>query len=245
MDLKLKNKKCLIMGASAGIGKSIAFRLLQEGATTAICSRSQEKIEKTSKEIGSSYFFTCDLSLPEQGSIAVKTAIEKMNGLDLLVINTGGPKKGIFLEVSNEQWQTDFQNLWMSVVDSLKAALPTMQKQKFGRVLIITSLAAKEPLPGLTTSNGLRAGLAGLIKSVSSEYAQYNITFNLVLPGYTNTDRMKELNLSDEKIKTMVPAGRLGDPEEIGNLCCFLGSELAGYITGQSIAVDGGVLKSH
>lgn len=233
------------MGASAGIGKSIAFRLLQEGATTTICSRSQEKIEKTAKEIGSSYFFTCDLSLPEQGSIAVKTAIEKMNGLDLLVINTGGPKKGVFAEVSNDQWQVDFQNLWMSVVDSLKAALPTMQKQKFGRVLIITSLAAKEPLPGLTTSNGLRAGLAGLIKSVSSEYAQYNITLNLVLPGYTNTDRMKELNLSDEKIKTMVPAGRLGDPEEIGNLCCFLGSELAGYITGQSIAVDGGVLKSH
>lgn len=245
MDLKLKNKKCLIMGGSAGIGKSIAKQLGEEGAVTTICSRDLGRLEKTAKEIGSQHFFNCDLTEVNAGKAAVERAAEIMQGLDVLVINTGGPKKGNFAEISNEQWQIDFQNLWMSVVDSLKAALPVMQKQKYGRVLIVTSLAAKEPLPGLTTSNGLRAGLAGLIKSVSNEYAQHNITMNLILPGYTNTDRMKELNLSDEKVKAMVPAGRLGHPDEIGNLSCFLASELAGYITGQSIAVDGGVLRGH
>jgi 3-oxoacyl-[acyl-carrier protein] reductase len=245
MDLKLKNKKCLVMGSSAGIGKSIAQKLNQEGAITSICSRSAEKIQKTAAEIGSPFFFTSDFTQKDQGTLAVQTALSQMNGLDVLIINTGGPKKGNFLEITNDQWQLDFQNLWLTVVDSLKAALPVMKRQKFGRVLVVTSLAAKEPLPALTTSNGLRAGLAGLIKSVANEYASDNITLNLILPGYTNTDRMKELNLSDEKVKQMVPAGRLGDPDEIANLCCFLGSELAGYITGQSFAVDGGVLKAH
>ncbi len=245
MDLKLKNKKCLIMGASAGIGKSIAQKLVEEGATTSICSRNQERIENTAKEIGSAHFFTCDLTEKNQGAMAVETALKQMNGLDVLVINTGGPKKGTFLEISNEQWLLDYQNLWLSVVDSLRVALPVMKQQKFGRVLLITSLAAKEPLPGLTTSNGLRAGLNGLIKSASTEFAPFNITMNVILPGYTNTDRMKELNLPEEKIRQMVPAGRLGDPDEIGHLCCFLASELAGYITGQNFAVDGGVLKSH
>lgn len=245
MDLKLKNKKCLVMGGSAGIGRSIAEKLIEEGATTAICSRHLDRLQKAAAEMKCPHYFPCDLTQENQGTFAVKAAIEKMKGLDVLVINTGGPKKGLFMEISNDQWQLDFQNLWISVVDSLKAALPVMQEQKFGRILLITSLAAKEPLPALTTSNGLRAGLAGLIKSASTEYASHNITMNLILPGYTNTDRMKELNLSDEKVKQMVPAGRLGHPEEIGNLCCFLASELAGYITGQSIAVDGGVLKSH
>jgi 3-oxoacyl-[acyl-carrier protein] reductase len=123
--------------------------------------------------------------------------------------------------------------------------LPEMKKQKFGRILMITSLAAKEPLPALTTSNGLRAGLAGLAKSIANEVAADGITLNLLLPGYTNTDRLKELNLSDERVKQIVPAGRLGEPRELADLACFLASPRAGYITGQSIAVDGGALKGH
>jgi 3-oxoacyl-[acyl-carrier protein] reductase len=133
----------------------------------------------------------------------------------------------------------------MSVVESVQAALPAMRKQKYGRVLLVTSIAAKEPLPGLTTSNGLRAGLSGLVRSLVPEVAADGITLNLLLPGYTNTDRLKALNLSDDKVKAMVPAGRLGEPEELANLACYLASPLAGYITGQSIAVDGGVLKGH
>ena len=111
-------------------------------------------------------------------------------------------------------------------------------------IILITSLAAKEPLSGLTTSNGLRAGLAGLCKSLANEVAPFGITVNVLLPGYTNTDRLKDLKLTEDRVKQMVPAGRLGDPRELADLAAFLASPKAGYITGQSIAVDGGVIKS-
>jgi 3-oxoacyl-[acyl-carrier protein] reductase len=245
LDLKLKDKKVLVMGSSTGIGKSIAEVFISEGATVILCSRDLKKLEKTANEIGAKYYFSCDLSKKGQGKFAVEEAIKELGGIDILINNTGGPKKGNFSEVEDSQWQEDFQSLWMSVVESLKVALPEMKKNNFGRIILITSLAAKEPLSGLTTSNGLRAGLSGLCKSIANEYAPFGITLNLLLPGYTNTDRLKELNLSDEKVKQLVPAGRLGDPQELANLAVFLASPLSGYTTGQSIAVDGGALKSH
>jgi 3-oxoacyl-[acyl-carrier protein] reductase len=120
-----------------------------------------------------------------------------------------------------------------------------MKENNFGRILLVTSLAAKEPLSGLTTSNGLRAGLPGLCKSIANEYSAFGITLNLLLPGYTNTDRLKNLKLSEDKIKQLVPAGRLGEPQELADLAAFLASPRAGYITGQSIVIDGGALKGH
>ncbi len=245
MDLQLRGKKVLIMGSSSGIGKSIAQVFQKEGASIALCSRGLEKLEKTAKELDCKNFFTCDLSKSGQGAFAVEQAIKLLGGIDILINNTGGPKKGNFVETSDEQWHEDFQGLWMSVVESLKIALPEMKKNNFGRIILITSLAAKEPLSGLTTSNGLRAGLPGLCKSIGNEYAPFGITLNLLLPGYTNTDRLKELNLPDDKVRQLVPAGRLGDPLELANLAVFLASPLSGYTTGQSIAVDGGALRGH
>ncbi len=245
MDLNLTGKKALITGSSGGIGRSIAQALIDEGAQVCLNSRNGEKLDKACREMGASAAVAGDLSLPGLGTKITREAMEKLGGLDILVANTGGPDKGNFLEVGTEQWQRDFQSLWMSLVESLHACLPSMRQQNFGRVLVVTSIAAKEPLPGLTTSNGLRAGLAGLLKSVADEYAAFGITLNLLLPGYTNTDRIKALNLAEEKIKAMVPAGRLGDPSELASLAAFLASERAGYITGQSIAVDGGALRSH
>lgn len=245
MDLQLKGKKAFVMGASSGLGKAIAQSLIAEGATVCIGSRNLEKLKKTAEEIGTSYYLTCDLTKAGDAKRAVEEALVKMKGLDILVTNTGGPKKGNFLEVSDEQWQEDYQSLWMSVVESLKVALPHMKENNYGRILLVTSLAAKEPLSGLTTSNGLRAGLAGLCKSIANEYSAFGITLNLLLPGYTNTDRLKELKLSDERVKQLVPAGRLGDPQELADLAAFLASPRAGYITAQSIVVDGGALKGH
>ena len=184
-----------------------------------------------------------DLTKPTEAAKATREAIEKMNGLDILIINTGGPAKGAFADITTEQWLSDYQNLWLSFVDAVKEALPVMKKQKYGRILLVTSLAAKEPLPNLTTSNGLRSGLTGLCKSLANEVAIDGITINILLPGYTNTDRLKELKLSEDKIKQMVPAGRLGDPQELADMATFLASPKAGYITGQSIAIDGGVLR--
>ncbi len=245
MDLQLKGKKALVFGSTTGIGRAIAQSLLNEKATVFLNSRKAERLEKSIRELKAHGGVLADLTLPLAAKRATHEAISKLDGLDILIMNTGGPKKGAFLDISTEQWQLDFQNLWMSFVEATSEVLPIMKKQQYGRIILITSLAAKEPLANLTTSNGLRAGLAGLCKSLASEVAVDGITVNLLLPGYTDTDRLKELNLSAEKIKQMIPAGRLGDPSELANLACFLASPLAGYITGQSIAVDGGVLRGH
>ncbi len=245
MDLKLHDKKALVFGSSAGIGRAIAESLILEKASVMINSRHEDRLQQCVQELKAKGGVVADLTQATQAQHAVGEAISKMNGLDILVMNTGGPSKGTFSDISTAQWHTDFQNLWMSFIEAVNAALPVMKKQKYGRIILVTSLAAKEPLPNLTTSNGLRAGLAGLCKSLANEVAADGITVNLLLPGYTDTDRLKELKLSEEKIRQMIPAGRLGDPQELASLACFLASPLAGYITGQSIAVDGGVLRSH
>lgn len=243
MDLKLNDKKALVFGSSTGIGRAIAESLVSEKATVLVNSRDAAKAAKIATEVKAAGGIGADLTVKNDATRATKEAIEKMNGLDILVINTGGPAKGAFADITTEQWENDFQNLWLSFVDAVKVALPVMKKQGYGRILVVTSLAAKEPLPLLTTSNGLRSGLAGLCKSLANEVAADGITVNLLLPGYTNTDRLKDLKLSEEKVKQMVPAGRLGDPSELADLATFLASPKAGYITGQSIAIDGGVLR--
>lgn len=245
MDLQLKNKKALVFGSSDGIGRAIAESLIAEGAKVVLCSRTEEKLKKVADQINANGYVTADLTNAGEAKKATEEAINHLGGLDILITNTGGPAKGGFFEISNEQWMTDYQSLWLSVTDSIKVAVPEMKKNKYGRILLVTSIAAKEPLTGLTTSNGLRAGLAGLMKSLVNEVAEFGITANLLLPGYTNTDRLKALKLSDEKVKAMVPAGRLGEPEELAKLATFLASPLAGYINSQSIAIDGGVLKGH
>lgn len=245
MDLQLRGKKALVMGSSTGLGRATAESLIREGADVVLCARDADRLAAAVKETGATAGFPCDLTKPGTAAALVRQATQALGGLDILVTNTGGPKKGGFFEVSDAQWAEDFQSLWMSVVESLREALPGMRQRKYGRVLLITSLAAKEPLPNLTTSNGLRAGLAGLVKSVANEVAADGVTLNLLLPGYTATDRLKELHLTDERVRQMVPAGRLGDPSELADLAAFLASPRAGYITGQSIAVDGGVLRGH
>lgn len=245
MNLELKNKKALVLGSSSGLGRAVAESLIAEGAEVCIVSRSLEKITKTAEEIGTAHFETADLSVKGETAKLIDRVLKKMGQIDILVTNTGGPKKNNFLDVTDEQWQEDFQALWMSPVEAMRILLPKMKENNYGRILMITSLAAKEPLPGLTTSNGLRAGLSGLAKSIVNEYAAFGITINLLLPGYTDTERIQSLNLSEAKIKEMVPAGRLGYPSELADLATFLASKKGAYINGQSIAIDGGVLRGH
>jgi 3-oxoacyl-[acyl-carrier protein] reductase len=245
MDFGLEGKKALVAGASSGLGRAIAETLIQERATVGICSRDQARIQGTAAKIGATMSYVCDLSLPGAGKKMVEQVAAALGGVDILVMNTGGPPKGTFAEVTDEQWRSSFQNLWMSAVDAIQAALPLMKKGRFGRILLITSVAAKEPMGALTISNGLRAGLSGLAKSLSQEVARDGITVNCLLPGYTDTERLRELGIPPDKIAAQVPAGRLGKPEELGALAAFLCSRQAGYITGQVIAVDGGYLKAH
>ena len=243
MDLNLKNKKVLVWGASQGIGLAIAKSFKAEGATVTVVSRSEEKLKKVCEENNLDHFIAADLSDVSSGVLSVEQAIKFMGQVDIFVINTGGPEKNSFEDVKQTQWEVDFKSLWLTPCESLKKVLPKMKEQNFGRILLVSSIAAKEPLKDLTTSNGFRAGLTGLFKSMSNEYAEFGITFNILCPGYTNTERIQNLNLKQEVIESLVPAKRLGKPEELANLATFLGSDKAAYITGQQICIDGGANK--
>lgn len=244
MDLKINGKRALVMGGSSGIGKAVAKALASEGVHVAICARDEAKLHQVAKELNLPYAIQCDLNAPEAAKKLVHSVSEKLGGIDILVANTGGPPKGGIEEITPDMWQLGFQGLWMSTIDAIQASLPQMKEQRWGRILLVTSVAAKEAMPQLTVSNGLRAGLLGLTKTVSNEIAQYGITINALLPGYTRTERLQELEIPEEKITSQIPARRLAEPKEFAALTAFLASEQAGYITGQAIACDGGYMKS-
>lgn len=244
MDLQLKGRAALVFGGSRGLGRAIAEELVREGARVAIVARDAARLERVATEIGA-LALPGDLSQPGAGRDLVQAATGLLGqSPDILVTNTGGPPKGSFQETTPEAWAAGFQALWMAAVDAIQAALPGMQARGWGRILAVTSVAAKEPQPGLVISNGLRAGLLGVLNTLAREVAGQGITVNALLPGYTNTDRMAELGVDNATMGPKIPAGRLGEPEEFAALAAFLASGRASYITGQAIAVDGGLLQS-
>lgn len=244
MDLKISGRTALVFGASKGLGKAVARELIAEGVRVAIVSRDPERIAATAAEIGA-IGIAGDVATAGSSTALVAQAVEALGApIDILVTNTGGPPAGQFERMSTADWQKGFDNLWLSTVEGMLAVLPQMRERKWGRILAITSIAAREPQPGLVISNSLRAGLLGLVNSVSRDVAIDGITINALLPGYTATDRMKELGVDDATMGPKIPAGRIGRPEEFAALAAFLASDRASYITGQAIAVDGGLLNS-
>ncbi len=244
MDLAIAGKRALVLGASAGLGKAIAEALVAEGVRVAIVSRDLARITATQLAIGAEAAFALDLDAPGAGERAVELARAALGGVDIVCINTGGPAKAPFVDVTPAVWQQGFQSLFLSAIATIQAALPQMRAQQWGRILLVTSVAAKEPMPALTVSNALRAGLLGLTKSLSDEVAADGVTVNALLPGFTRTSRMAQLGLTDAHIAGQVPARRMGEPAEFAALAAFLASQPAGYITGQAIACDGGWLRS-
>lgn len=243
MDLGMTGKRALVLGASRGLGRAIAAALVAEGAQVAIVSRNPDTLQATARDIGAHLALPADLDRPGAARAVVQAVLERWGGVDILVTNTGGPPKAEFAQVTREAWLSGFESLWLSSVDAIQTALPGMIERRWGRVLLVTSVAAKEPMPALTVSNGLRAGLLNLCKSLSHEVAQHGVTVNALLPGFTRTERMVELGVTDAQIAAQVPAGRMGTPEEFAALAAFLASEPAGYVTGQAIACDGGWLR--
>ncbi len=231
------------MGASRGLGKAIAAALIAEGAEVAICARNAERIAAVANQLGAEGI-VCDLSVDGAASRVVAEASARLGGLDILVVNTGGPPAATFDSITDAGWRRAFEGLWMSAVGAIRAALPGMRAQQHGRIIVVTSIAAKEPVPNLMLSNSLRAGLHGLVNALSKEVASDQITVNALMPGYQLTERLIELNVDETKASTTIPAGRIGTPEDFAAFAAFLASRQANYVTGQAICVDGGVLQS-
>lgn len=252
MDLGLKNKTAFIAASSQGLGKSVALELGLEGANIIICGRNKENLEKAKQEIQNKLkrdvlALGGDLSITEERERIIKTTLDSYNAVDILVTNSGGPPSGKFEKFSQQDWDKTYHQLLSSVVGLVNGFLPGMKQNGWGRIISITSMAVKQPVNNLVLSNAVRASVVGLIKTLSNELASYNITVNNVMPGYTETDRLKELIEKDPSFssaKTEIPMGRFGKPEEFAAAVTFLASERASYITGVSLAVDGGWIKT-
>jgi 3-oxoacyl-[acyl-carrier protein] reductase len=251
MELGIKNKVAFVAASSQGLGKSVALELAQEGAKVIINGRFKENLERTKQEIEKQasaevLALAGDLSIYAEREQIIKTALQVYNTIDILITNTGGPPTGKIEELKQEDWDKAYNNLLASVVGLVNGILPGMKQQRWGRIIAITSMAVKQPVNNLILSNSVRASVVGLIKTLSNELGMYNITVNNVMPGYTETERLKKLidnNPSFASAKTEIPLGRFGTPEEFAAAVAFLASERASYITGISLAVDGGWIR--
>jgi 3-oxoacyl-[acyl-carrier protein] reductase len=243
MDLGLRGRRALVMGGSRGLGMAVAKALAAEGVRVAICARDAARLAATAAELGA-VGLVSDLSVPGAAAAVVRDAQSRLGHLDVLVVNTGGPPPGLFVDLSDTAWRTAFEQLWMSSVGAIREALPGMRARRSGRIILVTSIAAREPVANLMLSNSLRAGLHGLVNALSKEVAGDQITVNALMPGYTLTERLQELHLDEAKLAAQIPARRLGRPEDFAAVAVFLASDPAGYVTGQAIACDGGLLQS-
>jgi len=251
MDLGLKNKVAFVAASSQGLGKSVALELAKEGAQIIICGRNKKTLHATEAEIkalGAQVLaLTGDLSNAEERNNIINAALKEFNKIDILVTNTGGPPSGPFESFTSEDWDKAFQQLLISAVGLINGFLPGMKQQKWGRIITITSQAVKQPVNNLILSNAVRSSVVGLMKSLSNELGKYNITVNNVMPGYTETARLTKLikdNPVFDSVTNEIPLGRFGQPEEFAAAVAFLASERASYITGVSLAVDGGWIRS-
>ena len=261
MKLGLKNKIALVTASSKGLGRASAEVLAEEGAKIAICARDGQTLKTTADEIANAtrrevLAIPADMTSSADIEHVVKETVNHFGALHILVTNAGGPPAGYFDEFDDRQWQEAFNLTMMSAVRLIRAAIPHMEKEKWGRIINITSVSVKEPIDNLILSNSIRASVHGMAKTLANQVAEHGITINNVMPGYIHTDRVQQLvqNTAERTGQTedevwaglseLTPVGRVGQPREFGALVAFLASEQAAYINGVSIPVDGGRLKS-
>jgi 3-oxoacyl-[acyl-carrier protein] reductase len=260
VDLGLKNRVAIVAASSQGLGKAVALGLAREGAKLALCARHEATLNSAAEEIraetGAEVLAeVTDVTQVDQVHRFVRNTVERFGKVDICVTNAGGPPSKPFSATTLEDWDSGVQLNLMSTVYFAREVLPRMQAQNWGRFIAITSVAVKQPIDGLILSNAVRSAVSGLVKTLSNEYAKDNVLVNNVCPGYTLTARLDELSsklaaaegTTPEKIRErwnqQTAMRRLGQPEELANVVVFLASERASYVTGVSIAVDGGFVK--
>ncbi|MDQ3327057.1 MAG: SDR family oxidoreductase [Chloroflexota bacterium] len=261
MDMGLQGRVAAVAASSAGLGRATAHALAQEGARVALCSRDESRVraaaEAIARETGAETLpITADVSRTEDAQRFVAEAAARWGRLDVLVTNAGGPPPGTFAELGDEEWARAVELNLMSTTRLIRAALPHMRANGWGRIVNITSTAVKAPIPGLLLSNAVRAAVIGMAKTLATEVAAENILVNNVCPGRLDTDRVRSLDedrarragISAQDARreneAQIPLGRYGAPQELANLVVFLASERASYITGATIQVDGGALRN-
>jgi 3-oxoacyl-[acyl-carrier protein] reductase len=249
VDLGIEGRTALVMAASRGIGKGIAGALAREGARVAISSRSEDALREAAEEIGGEVrVFPADTGdLERLGRLPGEVA-DQLGPVEILVANTGGPPGGGALDNSLEEWEEAFRSLVLAPRVLIEAVLPGMRERGWGRIVNVSSSSIREPIPGLTLSNANRLAALGLLETLADEVAGDGVTVNTVATGQFATDRLADrhgsLEQAEAAARERIPAGRLGDPEEYGDLVAFLCSERAAYLTGAVIPLDGGLLRS-
>lgn len=257
----MEGKTALVAAASGGLGKAVATALGLRGANIVVCSRDAGRIEAAAKEIADRTgrpveAVAADVNEPADIRAAVDRAVSLYGRLDILVTNAGGPPSGAFEDFDDDAWLAAHNQNLMSVVRFVRAALPTMKAQRSGSIVNIISTSAKQPLPGLLLSNAYRAAVVGVAKTLADELAPYGIRVNNAAPGRIDTNRVRSMDAAkaeragvpEEEVRraaaSAIPLGRYGDPVEFANAVAFLASDDASYITGTTLQIDGGLVRS-
>ena len=260
MDLGLKNRGVIVAGSSEGIGRAAAESFAREGAQVAMCARSEDRLRQAAAAIQSAtgaevYAVPLDVTDAPAVQRFTENVAKRFGRIDVCVANAGGPPAKNFLSVSTDEWRKAVETNFLSVIYMAKAVIPHMQRHRWGRIIAITSVSVKQPVADLIMSNAVRAGVVGLVKSLSNEFGKDGILVNNVAPGYTATDRLKELAgvralAAGSQVEDVygawsaeIPLRRVGQPIEIAEAIVWLASERASYVTGQTLLVDGGTYK--
>jgi 3-oxoacyl-[acyl-carrier protein] reductase len=255
VDLGLRGRRALVTASTKGLGRACAEALIAEGVRVCVASRDAAELERVASEIGAAAHHAADVARAEDVKRLVAAAVADLGGLDILIVNAGGPPPGNFAETTEDGWERAFHLTLMSAVNLAREALPALRASDQGRIVNITSSSVREPIPNLILSNALRGAVAGMAKTLATEMAPHGVTVNNLAPGRFLTERMRGndaltakkagISLEEQLARSAaaIPTGRFGEPAEFAAACAFLCSRQAAYITGQTLGVDGGLAR--